>query len=82
MQRWFSERFRCAPREWLTQLRARDAAQLLERGYSVKEAAHAVGIAFPTSLNEPFHAVFGCPPKQYARQHASKWQRHGLVALA
>jgi AraC-like DNA-binding protein len=84
MQRWFSERFRCAPREWITQLRVRDAAELLERGYSVKETAHAVGIVFPTSLNEPFHAVFGCAPKEYARRHAPRWQRRRLelVALA
>ena len=62
LERRFDETFGCSPQEWLAHQRVRDGMTLLERGWSTKEVAAALGFRDRSSLFREFRQRVGCTP--------------------
>ena len=68
LYRVFKESVGTSPKEYLTKTRLEQAKILLSKGYSVSEAAFAVGYRDPFGFSGAFKAHFGVPPKVFKRK--------------
>ena len=72
-RRTLARRFRlelnCSPGEWLGRQQMHDAVQFLERGFSVKEVAVALGYQQSPQFCREFRRCFGCTPTQHQARH-------------
>lgn len=68
LSRIFKERYGVSLKEYLIGVRMRRAAELLEKGCSVSEAAYMTGYADAFNFSKMFHKIIGVPPSEYRKQ--------------
>jgi AraC-like DNA-binding protein len=69
LYRSFIKQFSVSPSRYLTELRLSRAALLLQQNQTnVAETSCSVGYLDPEYFSRAFHARYGCPPREYARQ--------------
>jgi AraC-like DNA-binding protein len=66
LQRFFKQRFRTTPRQWLRELQCRLGRDLISRGYSTKAAAAELKFATAAHFCREFKKGFGVPPQSFA----------------
>jgi len=79
LERFFQERFRLCPRQWLIGTRIRHAVELLQQGRPIKDVALEVGFKFPSGLCRFFRKTTGLPPIRYVQSLVRK-QTSPIVA--
>ncbi len=62
LERYFSQKFGCTPREAVYEARMKAAVTLLLRGKLVKEIAFTLGYRNPTHFIPRFRSFYGKPP--------------------
>jgi AraC-like DNA-binding protein len=71
LRKTFARAAGMTPQAFLAQARVEKAKRLLRiGGFSIKQIAHAVGIADPHYFSRMFHRLAGCRPGDYRRGHA------------
>ena|SRR5437867_13109530 len=58
-------RFKKSTKDWLTELRMREARRLLARGQLVKEIAHILGFEHATHFSRAFRTTLGNSPTEF-----------------
>ena len=62
LERYFLQKHRKTPQQWLDELRQREALPMLQEGFSVKETADALGYQQPHNFCRAFKRFHGIPP--------------------
>ena len=61
----FREKLGCTPGEYITHYRLNKACGMIDRGYSVTDAAMACGFNGTSYFSETFRRVYGISPREY-----------------
>jgi len=64
IERFFSQRLRLSPKEWVDNLRMEDARRCLRRGLPIKEVAMRLGFKHAQDFSRAFIRINGAPPSQ------------------
>ena len=68
MARRFRVELNSSPGEWLARQRMRDAVELIDLGFTIKEVAAALGYRQTPQFCREFRRRLGCTPSEYASQ--------------
>jgi AraC-like DNA-binding protein len=66
LERHFIETIGKSPKVWLTELRQRQAIELVRRGFSIKEVSLRLGYSHPQHFSRVFKEYWGCRPSDSA----------------
>ena len=70
LERYFQSDYQCPPARWLSRERFRLARRLLDRTYSIKEVAYAVGFKNNAHFSTAFRREHGMSPSEYLKRRS------------
>ena len=65
LERFFHEEFEKTPRDWIREVRCKEARKLVEKGWTCKATAAELRFANQSHLCHQFKKVFGRPPRAF-----------------